>query len=1008
MSKNKFRLTKQEYNGCELVSQKKVEYNNDKAEVVYYNKSKKLPSEDVIDNYLKNVQLKKRFENFKNEDRKTEYTDFIINGEKLPDSDQTIESYKKRFHNDIPYSINISHDEKKQKIFDQIEAKIKNEAYDELIKEIFDMIIGDDKKLFSYKSEAKKPAKNQPKKNKIIKSVNINKFIELLMENKKKYQAEVLKENDEEMHLKLYVSKHICNRIKQEIRKDTSIFKDDGKLCKYSGYSELCKKKKTLNYSEIKAYMYNKYRMNLIDKNKTKLINTTDIGSIELQKYREFEKLTNKFGSVILHANVNLTKDKLRDEDLSFDIFGGRDKLKKLRDVEKQKGLYSRIKKQLLVNTNLDYSQYGEIKLDDENIDLILNAIVEIRSIVLHKKTNVNSAKDIEQKDISKIKEFSNIVINDYSAYKLAILEKYLSNDVFSHFKFEDVAPIIKKSISEEFEILEKNYLPRFGKVLNRYQYVYGNDKCALIETDISFLLNQIYYTDFRKEITSKNVDSTIWNEVYELYQDKYNSNLDERLNCNNVTHLDFYKRISTQISSGNYDEYINIWHTYIAKYFYEFIEKKYKLKQKRSEEKLDYNQKDIIVKFNNEFGHVTFTNKFEKENCEQNTNLVTTIYLLSKLCNRKEINELRNSIKSYLQFVKQHDTNADTELLKAIYKVLGQSLELVDRSVDITDDNRHRQLTANTKDNLQKLIKDYNEENLKIYIDEGENEIPFKQIRYINQQNSVTLLTNITNDLITQDDLKNYKTNKEEIDEIQKKVNDQIKSWKEKIKREPAKKNGKPNKKKYEIANDPQFVEKWKRRNQINFEINNVELYTVRNLHNFTAEIFTLYQRTIKAIERDFMLICDYKGTANKFWLDETILINNLVKIGISEEKLDEIRELRDQVIHMNYYNELFEFRTLEEMYFEIRDALEYNKKRRKSLRTSLEYIFEKNDLELTIYNNEKRVEIESQKHQYAKKSKFDEDLIWNYLDLKTEREVELFKKAFKEGANNIHRQAD
>ncbi len=953
MSKNKFRLTKQKIN--EKQYYKKVEKNDiGNSNIVFYDETNNVCDiEEVLDSYNKNVQIEKRFLNFINQKRKKEYIDLLKDKESLK-----YNTYINRYKNDIPYSISYFQEKKKENLLSfQIEL-LENKKYEDLVKEEYEKVINfADNKFFN---------KN------FNKSFNKNKFISFLMENKKEIQnkyldtIEILEEDKKiEYYCRLYLTKHIANRIKSEIRLKV----ENEKIKSFKNLNNIVK---TLSEEEIVKYMLNKLRMNIIDKNKSMYIVNNKINNSEqLEVLRQEEILLKKFSEIISKANTNLIKKRNQEKEMkNFDIFGGNYKLEGLL---KSKSIYA---------TEI-YRELEELwAINDNNIvDEIINQIVVIRSMVIHKKKKKHHKLSL--KSLNKIKntDIDKGLKKDIFNYNKVILEKYISNSVFHYYDFSKINRIYDQSISLKFKFISSNYLPRFSKILKRLDY---DKKINLIDFEItqknaiSFLYKEIYYNNFRKAIDQKNLNVNLMKKVIEEYKEKSNKNLKLEESFLSNKHSVEYKKVSKEVSSGNLKDIATIWEMYISRMFLKFIEEE-KFSFKEKIEKKDFND-NLLEELKSKISCKEIDFLLEKEE-------FIIIYFLLKLLNRREINEFMNTIKSLWQFLNSEQIEKiilNKKEIENIYNLCCIVIELVDRKNIVLEKNISNIINEKEFKILNNILEDI--ENKKFYED-NKNKIEFKYLRIIQEENTPILFESMLKNIVKKEYFDNYNKVKESLSYNQKKVSEEINDIKNRIK---VKKRISKDRYKEEIRND--IVNLWNENLENNYNINMVELFSIRKIQKFIIEIYSLYIRTIQSIERDFILLIEFKGEP-KYLRKKEKEIQKYIPNNIVEEYF----AIRNSIAHYNYFNDENFDKSLKDLYNKIFSILEYNSKRKKSFRLSLEYIFEKNNM---IFINKN---IFPQKHQYAYKGlkgkdKFKENNTdWNKLSLISDKELNLFKKVFE-----------
>lgn len=805
-------------------------------------------------------------------------------------------------------------------------------------------------------------------------------------------------------YLKLYISKHLCNRIKQEVRKKTKVTKKKAKNQEqmFTNYGEVVQIVSTISKERLINYMYNKYRMNKIDYTKKELIKGKKIdSSIQLEILRQEEKLANKFVATISHANINLTHEKSGGGNIqSIDVFGSNKSIQNIPNDEYKNVLLNDIRKYWLMN-----SKIVNERLSEGQIINMIDDIVELRSYVIHKKKKLKKEKE----EII----FDSIINNDYEAYKLAILEKYLSNNVFKYYTFDEVSNIIESTVKLNSKIIEENYIPRFYKVFKEYVHQ-NNLKIDYMQLNVGatkFIMNQLYNNQFKIYMMDEQtkIDCSVWENILDKYEQISNNKIkeNENLDLRNKNTLEAYKYISQKVSAGNYEEYMQVWRQYIYTKFINYVEENHPILDVKSLGS-QLKEKDVNVE-----GLKLKIKEIEIEVAQlKEKKTRNTIYLLTKLCNRKEANELENALRAYYQFITQEDVQCyvkgkeedyllfKTEELKTYIDHIMIAKELIDRNVEVLLDNQAKEFSSEVETGLKNLIKNFKPSNLEIYKDE-KNIIQFKQLRFLEQQNTIELLPQAATGIIKQSHISSYEDNKSSIIPLQVEVSELLKEKKQKIVKRPRHSNGKyyDNMSKQERVD---FIKKWNHRNKLNFEINTVELYTIRKLHNFTVEVHALYVRTMKAIERDFILLTPNSKLkfGSEFWgkINNEDIKNIYSSTNIDEKlkSVEEVRNLRNAIAHFNYYNKKDDDLSLFDIYNKLYQSLTYNNKRKKAFKLSLYNIFDKYGMQINI--SVKNFIINSKKHQYAYKTNCKDEFIWKRLYLITKEEVKLFEKAFIE----------
>lgn len=178
MSQGKFRLTKQ-IRENESITKKIVEIRGDQIEVKYMSNGNQLDFSKTINDYNKKVQIIKRYEQFKNPKVKNRNKILLSKNDDRSGKSKEIYTYNNRYFNDVPLSMSIHTNQNKQIVYKLIEEAVNRtdneQNYATIIDEVFTALIT--KKLFSYQSSKDKI--------KTVKSVTPNKFISLMMEEKK-------------------------------------------------------------------------------------------------------------------------------------------------------------------------------------------------------------------------------------------------------------------------------------------------------------------------------------------------------------------------------------------------------------------------------------------------------------------------------------------------------------------------------------------------------------------------------------------------------------------------------------------------------------------------------------------------------------------------------------------------------------------------------------------------------------------------------------------------------
>lgn len=995
MGKNKYRLTKIRRND-KLIT-KKIENNMVIYECLKDNEIVNYDEEDLKSDYIKNTQISGRLEGYLKKDtseEKTTRVNKVIANMKKTKNNHYVNSY----YSDIPLSINY-HNDNKNNVTDRKNNELISENKHKAIYNRKAELVSSNQ----YKDEIQKIYNALITKELLTQEVySKNQLIEQIKDNRNKYLERTVTNKGEELtfddHFNYHLTKKVYKRLTQNIREKLE-FKVKQEKTVAKTVKSIIKELSELNESNITEYLYNQFLMNTIDINKTSNKNISS--SIDLEKMRQEDIFYKKIAqSITLFQQKLITETGLKlseSSEQSIDSLGTNNLRMVYKGDSKEvniflKEIIEKFSKPSKEVVDKIYDTLAEMwnldkNTNEEEITICLQNIVELRSRVIHKKN-----KDEKNKD--KIINIDSLLENDNIGYLNALKEKYESNNVNKYFKQANISKIIEQSISNNFIFTSSNYMPRFSKILNRSKYIsqkqskYGfdtlefNDMLEDQNIAVKFLLKEIYYNEFRDYLECNTVNVKLMAKIKEnyiknVYADK---KFDNPLGSFNQSHSEEYKYISKEITKGNYNEIITIWEIYILAMFKNYlIENKYSFL--------------FAEQIKGEYIY-TFESKGEEE---EYTNESKVLYLLSKGLNRRELNELMNSLKSYWQFLDSKKvensllmSNAE---LRNTYNLLNQSLELLNRKVYPLAKNTTVEINEEDKKILNTLLS--NKKDIVFYTQGADKLIEYKFLRFIKDDKIHLIYQNLFKTTIKSDYINDYPKMIDNLCNSQKAVSNELSELKRSLKGNNNYAKHYPNEK---------LLREYNENLVSNFKINTVRLFTFYKLSNFVNEIYSLYVRTIKAIERDFALVINYQGDTQhlrdekeqiKRYINHITVVNCYGLVDNNFDMVDNYFDIRDEVAHYNYFNDKKCRKSLKDYYEMIYQILSYNFKRKKAFRKSLNYIFEKHNIEIT-YSKDKIV-YSSQRHQYAKKDGA-KGTSWGKLYLICDEERELYKKVFEE----------
>lgn len=354
VSKNKYRLTKIKRDGKILEKQIK-----DNVVKFVYENEEELTRQELKVNYIANVQISKRLNNYIVKNPNQGYKIKKQRIDKVIYNMQNEERYINTFYNSIPFSIQYYKNKKKNDIYNKKLELVKSGEYKKEIEKIYDGLIT--KELLE----------------KEVKSINY--LNELIKDNRDEYLKSIENTDDFTKHFTYHLTKKVYKRLINIIREKV-VFSKQNKQVISKKVEIIVKETTQLNCQNISEYLHNQFLMNTIDINK----NIKEVcSSIDLEKMRQKDIFYKKIAQSITMFNQKLITEYAlkhsKENEESLDPLGKNDYLD-LKKLEKNDNL-SKAKKETLETLK----KYWYVT-DDEKIKKILNNIVELRSRVIHRK----------------------------------------------------------------------------------------------------------------------------------------------------------------------------------------------------------------------------------------------------------------------------------------------------------------------------------------------------------------------------------------------------------------------------------------------------------------------------------------------------------------------------------------------------------------------------------------------------------------------------------------------
>ena len=970
MSKNKYRLTKQKHEKFGPINREVIS-----GKVILSNSERE--SENVIiNNYFKVVQKQRYDKYISKQTNKKNKNQLLSEKNNLLSRDSILNKKSKdRILNSIPVAIQINDKEAENDKKRNKETILLNkfvmirDSEEDIINTIYSKLYS---KIYIEKKGRIKVDRDMLRDN----SKKTYEFLKVKYENKREIEfhtsLSILKDIHQylkNIELNNTYGEHLkhCNKCDQEQEKYISQCDECNKRAQKMIKEKLINRTH-MNYIDIgKVYYHNEInKVKFSDGVELENIRQEEIllkkisDGIELENIRQEEILLKKISESIIRANNNIIYDKA-NIDINFnslDLFGGNDVLKNI--IDKKKFLDSRNVIEI----------YGKLKgkFDKEiycDIDSILNNLTELRSNVVHKKckniVELFNIKNHSLEDEEKQNEYNEKLEN---AYRKISENRYISNNVYSIFEETDIEKIKIDNSNLEIVILENNYLPRFSKVLNKMKYnekfeeevfSFMSQEDEALKNAYKFLLKEVYMSKFKGYVNTEKIHSELLEKINDMVTSScvIKKDIQQMITDNKgMKHHEFHNEMSKEISKGSYKDILNVWHSYISRRFYIFIKDNYEFLLEESEKKENKKEPASVKKL--ELDHVMF--------------------YLSQLLTKREVNELYNSIISYIQYKisKEEDEEEKLKIVEEylhILKILKVQISLVQYVETFSgQDNKFTE----KEEQILKIVLE-NEKDMKNYKSDNNEDIStkIKNLRFLEEQNTDIVIDKNIKGIVKsryfQEKTRHDFRYQDKLTELKEKLKglDKIAKSKEIIHLQ-------------ESVIDKDFRQSWEECQQYNLSQNMVKLYTPIKIHKLSIEIFSLFFRVVQSIERDliFMYIAyaksNLEGSANKIIEKsrENIPLKKFEKYDkkswnkfLYDIEFDIVKyeTLRNEIAHVNYFNDNRIKKSLKDIKSELDKLLAYNFKRRKALRLSYEYILSKNDLV------EESGTLVSMSHQYA-----------------------------------------